>query len=76
RLPFSQYWEKGLGDEGFFFSYRKNYSFQGGRSLVMLTTANNPTLLKLCFVSPKSIVFKHILRLFQLHHPKLPTLAD
>ncbi len=25
--------EKGLGDEGFFFSYRKNYSFQGGRGL-------------------------------------------
>jgi hypothetical protein len=26
--------EKGLGDEGFFFSYGKNYSFQDGRGLV------------------------------------------
>jgi hypothetical protein len=34
RLPFSQIWEKGLGDEGFFFSYGKNYSFQDGRGLI------------------------------------------
>jgi hypothetical protein len=36
RLPFTQIWEKGLGDEGFFFSYGKNYSFQDGRGLNVL----------------------------------------
>jgi hypothetical protein len=40
RLPFSQIWEKGLGDEGLFLSYRKNYSFQGGRGLVRILALN------------------------------------
>ncbi|QFS44694.1 hypothetical protein GXM_02169 [Nostoc sphaeroides CCNUC1] len=32
-LPFSQIWEKGLGDEGKSFSLPKNYRFQDRRSL-------------------------------------------
>ncbi|MEH1888243.1 MAG: hypothetical protein V7K92_01880, partial [Nostoc sp.] len=42
RLRFWQYWEKGLEDEGFFFSYRKNYSFQGGRSLYQFVIPYEP----------------------------------
>jgi len=32
-LPFSQIWEKGLGDEGKSFSSVKNYRFQDRRGL-------------------------------------------
>ncbi|MHC5672395.1 hypothetical protein, partial [Nostoc sp.] len=32
-LPFSQIWEKGLGDEGKSFSLLKNYRFQDRRGL-------------------------------------------
>jgi len=35
-LPFSQIWEKGLGDEGKSFLSPKNYRFQDRRGLTIL----------------------------------------
>ncbi|WP_375468075.1 hypothetical protein [uncultured Nostoc sp.] len=55
RLPFSQIWEKGLGDEGFFFSYAKNYSFQGGRCLIILLNGGDRTTIS----EPYGILLRH-----------------